>query len=381
MARWHTTDWDTLPENAFRPRGWKGGMTLEGGKGGGSAPAPDPNIGIAQKQLADLATQQWNKFQEDIYPELLRQSKVQESRANEQWALTKDVTTTQLEQAKKAIARYEEGAIPAMQRIKEDADKYNEPGYAEMLASQAMGDVTTQADMARANEAMRQRSYGINPNSGAAVANNQSLGVKEALAKASAATQTRQAAKEIGLQKQANVYNMYAGLPAQSIASTNTAVNATTQGIQGSQSAFNTTANTGSALNAATGTAMQGWNSMGQLGVQKYNADVSAYNAEQQSQGMFAQGLGSAIGSGIALYAKSGSDIRIKQNVVRLGVLDNGIPFYAFEYKPEFKDTWGHGIQLGVMAHEVEPVIPDAVSEHADGYKVVDYAKVMNHGI
>lgn len=380
-------EFEMLPEMAFRLRGGRGkfggGMTLEGGKGGGSAPAPDPNIGIAQKQLADLANEQWSSFKTDIYPELLRQSKVAEDRANEQFAMTKEVTNFNLDQARKAYARYEEGAIPAMQKLKEDADKYNEPGYQEMLASQALGDVNTSFESQRQQQAMRDRSYGIDPTSGRSAGSANAIGAMQALAGAQASTQTRQAAHDIGLTKQANVYNMYAGLPAQANASTNIALNASNQGIAGGKTAFDTTTATGASLNAGANTAMQGWNQVGTLGTQKYNADVSAYNAEQQASGAFATGLGSALGSGAALWKMGafGSDIRIKQNVRRLGMLDNGIPFYAFEYKPEYQDLWGHGVQLGVMAHEVEPLIPDAVMEHADGYKMVDYAKVMNHGI
>lgn len=382
-------EFEMLPELAFRPRGgrgkFSGGMTLEGGKGGGSAPTPDPNIGIAQKQLADLAQEQWSSFKTDIYPELLRQSKVAEQRANEQFAMTKEVTGFNLDQAKKAYARYEEGAVPAMETIRQDALKYNEPGYQEQLAGQALGDVKASFENQRQQQAMRNRAYGINPTAGASTA--PAMGAAEALAGAQASTQTRQAAKDIGLAKMGNVYNMYAGLPAQANASTGIALGASNQGIAGGKTAFDTTTSTGASLNAGASTSMQGWNQVGSLGVGKYNADVSAYNAEQQASGAFASGLGSALGSGAALYkmgafaAPAASDIRIKQNVRRLGTLDNGIPFYAFEYKPEYQDTWGRGVQLGVMAHEVEPLIPDAVSLHADGYKLVDYAKVMNHGI
>jgi len=70
----------------------------------------------------------------------------------------------------------------------------------------------------------------------------------------------------------------------------------------------------------------------------------------------------------------------LKLNMNPFGKLKNGVPFYAYQYKPEYRDTWGHGPQIGVMAHEVEH-IPGAVSIHADGYKLVDYSKVMNHGI
>ena len=70
----------------------------------------------------------------------------------------------------------------------------------------------------------------------------------------------------------------------------------------------------------------------------------------------------------------SGSDASIKQNVAPIGKHPLGIGLYLFDYKPEFRDTWGHGRQFGVIAQEVEAVMPDAVSMHADGYRVVDYA-------
>ena len=69
-----------------------------------------------------------------------------------------------------------------------------------------------------------------------------------------------------------------------------------------------------------------------------------------------------------------GSDRRIKENLVRVGDHPLGIGLYLFDYRPEFRDQWGHGRQFGVMADEVETVAPEAVSMHANGYKVVDYA-------
>lgn len=355
------------------------------GKSSSSAPAADPNIGIAQREMAALAKEQWGKFTTDIYPEMLRQSQVQETRANEQWAMTKDISGTQLEQAKKAYQRYEEGAIPAMEKLRADADLYNTEAERERLATAAKADIGTAMGVQRQNEAMRQRSYGIDPTSGTAVASNQAMGVNQALIEAQAMNQTRQAAKDIGLQKQANVYNMYAGLPAQGNASTGIALGATNQGLQGGQLGIANLGTTSGALNSSAGTAMSGWNNVGQLGVGATNAATNAYAAEQQAGGAMASGLGSAIGSGLAMYAKYqtggvASDITVKQDVKRIGTLLNDVPLYSYHYKPEYRDTWGHGPQVGVLAHEVEH-IPGAVSLHADGYKVVDYSKVMHHGI
>lgn len=68
------------------------------------------------------------------------------------------------------------------------------------------------------------------------------------------------------------------------------------------------------------------------------------------------------------------SDIRVKENVVRVGDHSAGFGLYLFQYRPEFADAFGQGRQFGVIAQEVEEVMPEAVSFHASGFKQVDYA-------
>jgi hypothetical protein len=69
-----------------------------------------------------------------------------------------------------------------------------------------------------------------------------------------------------------------------------------------------------------------------------------------------------------------GSDRRAKERVVRIGTHPLGIGLYLFDYKPGFRDTYGYGRQFGVMADEVEAVMPGAISRDLLGYKLVDYA-------
>ena len=68
-----------------------------------------------------------------------------------------------------------------------------------------------------------------------------------------------------------------------------------------------------------------------------------------------------------------GSDSSLKENIVRVGNHPLGIGLYLYDYKAEFRDQWGHGRQFGVMAHEVEVVMPEAVATHSAGYKIVNY--------
>ena len=114
---------------------------------------------------------------------------------------------------------------------------------------------------------------------------------------AQAVNQTRKAAKDIGLAKQANVYNMYAGLPAQADTAVKTGVSAGSPGVAAGQTQFNNAAAAGDTLGKGVAPAMSGWNSVGQIGVGKYNADVSAYRAEKEAEGAFYQGIGSMVGA------------------------------------------------------------------------------------
>jgi len=84
-------------------------------------------------------------------------------------------------------------------------------------------------------------------------------------------------------------------------------------------------------------------------------------------------GASGSDGTGSSMTTTMGSDSSIKENIVRIGNHPLGIGLYLYDYKTEFRDLWGHGRQLGVMAHEVEAVMPEAVVTHSHGYKVVDY--------
>ena len=68
------------------------------------------------------------------------------------------------------------------------------------------------------------------------------------------------------------------------------------------------------------------------------------------------------------------SDRRLKENIVRIGTHPLGFGLYLFDFKPEYRSVCGDGRQFGVMADEVETVLPSAVAVNLDGYKTVDYA-------
>jgi hypothetical protein len=100
-----------------------------------------------------------------------------------------------------------------------------------------------------------------------------------------------------------------------------------------------------------------------------YNANLAASNAQNAANNQMTQGLFSLGGAALM------SDIRTKENIEVIGVAENGLTVYKYEYKPEFKDheLAGKGVHYGYMAQEVEQVYPYAVKTLNDGYKVVDY--------
>jgi hypothetical protein len=102
------------------------------------------------------------------------------------------------------------------------------------------------------------------------------------------------------------------------------------------------------------------------------------FNARQASQSGFNQGL-MGLGGTLGAAYLMGSDPRMKENIKPIGVMENGLTIYSFEYKDEFKnhEYCGHGVHVGVMADEVEQVFPYAVKTLDDGYKVVDYGLIL----
>jgi hypothetical protein len=100
-----------------------------------------------------------------------------------------------------------------------------------------------------------------------------------------------------------------------------------------------------------------------------YQNQLNAYNAQQAQQGNF---LGGLMNLGGTIY--KASDIKLKKYIKKIGTLSNGLNVYKYHYKKGFGLPQGE--QIGVMAQEVEKVIPKAVITMANGYKAVNYALI-----
>lgn len=71
--------------------------------------------------------------------------------------------------------------------------------------------------------------------------------------------------------------------------------------------------------------------------------------------------------AGLGGAAIMASDRRVKKDIKKVGKTNDGQPIYTFRYKDS------DGIQMGLMAQDVEKKKPEAVIERPDGIKMVNY--------
>ena len=97
---------------------------------------------------------------------------------------------------------------------------------------------------------------------------------------------------------------------------------------------------------------------------------LTVYGSVRELTGGTSGGIGDA---GAQTMSKT-SDPAAKENAVRIGTHPAGFGIYLFDYKADLRDAHGHGRQFGVMADEVEMVLPEAVMVRTDGYRAVNYS-------
>ena len=361
MPKFHQTEWDLLPELAFRPRGGRSGaLTLEGGKGGGSAPAPDPRLVEAQIRsmgIQDSAIQSILKNAEALLPMQQEQLKFgidsaktayDQAQSDRQWLLSR------------------RGALTGVQdKLISDAAAFNEGERGEELAGEALADVSRGFSAARGQSARALARQGITPGSGRAMAMDKQLQGAQALAGAGGANAARTAARQEGYALTDRANNALAGYPAMSSQATGSGAAYAASGIG--------LANAGLAgQNSGYGSAAQvagqlGTNATGMFGAQ---ATREANGRDQgESFGSILGGVGGAAAGIAKLWA---SDRRLKTEVELVGQhAVTGLNLYRFAYLVEPARRF-----IGVMADEVRSLLPSAVVRGADGFDSVDYGQL-----
>lgn len=107
--------------------------------------------------------------------------------------------------------------------------------------------------------------------------------------------------------------------------------------------------------------------------IQDYMAMVSGVGSAfgvQSSTSRQSPGLMGMLGFGAQALPLLFSDVRLKEDIKKVGKTDDGLGVYQYRYKA------GGPVHIGLMAQEVEKKRPDAV-QTVNGFKAVDYAKAL----
>lgn len=348
-----------------------------GGGKGDSGSSYDPQIGQAAKASAAIA-EKAQAFSEEFYRNVITPLLQQQSTASlESQGKLNQLYDLNAEQMQLAVDRYKQYGIPAEERYYNMVDQYSEPEEFERRATEAKGDFGVAQENQRGTLMRRMSAMGIDPTSPAAMSAMSDSAVVGAAMEAGAMNRARNAARQLGMQLTSDAANF--GRGGQS------GILQFGAGAQG-----NATGSFGIA-NQALGTGMQAGNGV----MQGYQTAMSGYNnimdnysrlgaadiqAKAASGGDVMGGLGQLGGILLSTGLKSGwmmSDIDTKENLELVTELPSGIKVYTFEYKPEYKDRWGHGRQVGVIAQEVMAVIPEAVGvDPVTDKLIVNYNKL-----
>jgi hypothetical protein len=244
-----------------------------------------------------------------------------------------------------------------------DAERFNTEAYRDQVASQAAADAGRAFGISQQQNQRAMASMGVNPNSGRFAGMNAATGLQQAAARANAMTGARTQAEQMGYARKLDAAGLGRGLAGASNAAYAGATGAGTAAGMNAQSAGqNYMGNM--AMGAGTIAAGQNMQIQGLSNV--LNNQTSTYINTQDS---FLGDLGGIMGGAASLYTAFGSDRRIKENIVEVGVDQRtALTLYQFNY------IGGDGRRFeGVMADEVELVYPDAVVDTDQGYKAVRY--------
>lgn len=261
---------------------------------GGSAPTPDPNVGLAALKTAEIGEQYlgWMKDQAEI---------------TNAWA-------------EEDRSRWSETFKPLQDSYIAEAKAWDTPGRRNQAASEAIADVRLQGRLAQGQRTRQAMAMGVNPNSGRFLTAQREGANDIALAAVGAGNLARDRIEMQGEGKMANALNLGSGLavnPATSMGLSNNAIGS-----------------------GATG-AMQGYNQQGQLLNTQYQQQMQAWQANQQSQAGFLGGLGAVAG----MFMPSSKKIKFDKKPVKDGAALEAVrkmPVEQWTYKPGHGDGGTH---------------------------------------
>lgn len=272
--------------------------------GGGSAPSPDKNIGLAAMKSAEVGQQylDWTKEQAEI---------------TNKWAADDR-------------QRWEDVYRPMQDEFIEEAQNWDTAGRRQGAMKQAVGDVRLAAAGAEGTRRRQAMAMGVNPASGAFQQGGRAAAQETTLAVAGASNMARRTVQQEAAAKKASAINMGSGL----------AVNpGTSMGLSNS------------AMGSGAGAAMQGYNQQGSLLNTQYNQQMQQYQAQQQGSASLMQGLGT-IGGMLMMSSKDSKTNKRKMKDGEALEAIRGLPVERWDYKEGMGD--GGKDHIGTYAEDFQ---------------------------
>lgn len=328
--------------------GYQAGIRLyPGGKGGSSAPPPDPALIAAQIRsmgIQDSAIQKMMDLQQEMMPLQKEQMDFGLKSAKTAYDQSQEDRTWMLDRR---------GSLSGLQdKLVSDAKSFNEGDRADQLAGQAGADVTSSFDNAAGIQSRNLSRTGVNPSSGKALAASNETSIARAVAGAGAQNKARDAARTEGYAMTDRATNALAGYPTLATGATGAGAG---YGTAGTGIVNNGVGGMYSGLSGASTVAGQ----MGSNATTMFGAQANYKNQQDQlsNQG---DPLMSMLGQGAMMYAMK-SDVNAKEGIQQLEPgqaleMIEEIPVSEWQYKPgESKD--GGQRHVGPMAQDVNQVV------------------------
>lgn len=267
-----------------------------GKSSGGSAPAPDPQIGAAALKNAELG-ESWLKFAQDQFADGNKRQAVTDTltgKVIDQQLATQDQANAW---ATEDRARTKTVFQPMQDEFIAEAKGYDTPEKQAEAAAAAQADIQKAAATQRGVATRNMASMGINPNSGRFAGVARAMDTDTALASAGAGNAARQQVRDKGLAMRADSINMGSGLPSSTAAAYGIGTQAGNSAVGNNGAANQSFNQNGSVMSQGFGGAMQGYNSQGSILNNLYGNQVNAWQAQQQANATSSAGIGSMVGT------------------------------------------------------------------------------------
>lgn len=294
----------------------------------GGSSSPDPMIGQAAKQNADLAGRafDWYKqaYEQDYKPRQQRMDMLTNT-------LVSDYLDTQRQNkdmAREQLARQKALFYPVEEKMVNDAMNYDSAARMEQQAGQAAADVNQQMSNARAQQNRSMAAYGLGgPDSGAFAATNARLTLGQALGAAGAENKARQDVQDKAIALRAGAANFGRGLGTQAAQGFGLSMQANA-GAGGQQQMANQSALQGyGVMGQGFNTAMQGWNNAGNLAYQNTMANIQSEQANNSGMNALLGAGGNILGmwAGGGFKGFSSKTMKTDKTPVRDGAALRGV--------------------------------------------------------